>query len=243
MAGGIAVTGANRGIGAGIAIELARRGYRVGCLTRSGEGPDTPAELAGLISAHVCEVTDGQSVRSALNAFAEEAGGLAGLVNNAGIHLQGPSERFPVEDFARVLRVNTLAVFAVCQTAHPLLVANGGGCIVNIGSYWDRLGAKHNTAYAASKAAVGAITRCLAVEWAEQNIWVYNVAPGYIETDMNREVLLHPRFRSWLEKRIPVGRPGSVGEVARLVGALFSEDLPFLTGETIFMDGAQGVNQ
>lgn len=242
----IAVTGANRGIGAAIAVELASRGYRVACLTRSGALPATdgvPADAAARLISRRCDVTDEAAATTVLKELAEDDGGLAGLVNNAGIILHGRSESFATEDFRRVLDVNATSVFALCKAVYPLLVEAGGGTIVNIGSFFDKLGARNHTAYAASKAAVGAITRSLAVEWARRGIRLYNVAPGYVETDMNRDALANPRFREWLEGRIPLGRPGSPGEVARMVAALFAEDLPFLTGETIYLDGGQSINQ
>jgi NAD(P)-dependent dehydrogenase (short-subunit alcohol dehydrogenase family) len=124
----------------------------------------------------------------------------------------------------------------------PHLVATGGGLIVNIGSFFELLGVVDNLAYCASKAAIGAITRCLATEWAQHGIRVLDVAPGYIETDLNREFLAKDRVKAWLSKRVPIGRPGRADEVARLVGALFAEDIPFLTGETIVIDGGQGRN-
>jgi len=98
------------------------------------------------------------------------------------------------------------------------------------------------SAYSASKAAVGAMSRCLAAEWAKDGIRVLDVAPGYIETDLNREDLAKEKVRKWLAKRIPVGRPGTADEVARLVGALFAEKIGFLTGSTIYIDGCQGSN-
>lgn len=242
----IAVTGANRGIGAAIAVELAARGYRVGCLTRGGALPPTEAlndEAASRLIAYPCDVTDESAAAAALAELAAAPGGLAGLVNNAGILLHGRSESFATADFQQVMTVNATAVFGLCKAAFPHLVANGGGDIVNIGSFFDRLGARQHTAYAASKAAVGAITRSLAVEWASRGIRLYNVAPGYVATDMNRDALGEPRFRQWLEGRIPLRRPGRPEEVARLVAALFTEDLPFLTGETIYLDGGQSINQ
>ena len=129
-----------------------------------------------------------------------------------------------------------------CREAYPHLVrSGGGGKIVNMGSFFDRLGVPGNLAYCASKAAVAAITRCLAVEWAGDGITVVCVAPGYIETDMNREVRGDDKGRAWLEKRIPMGRAGTPQEVATLVGSLIAEDMPFLTGETIYLDGGQGI--
>lgn len=246
MAGAIAVTGASRGIGAGIARELARRGWRVGCLSRSGGLPATDgldAEAAARLGAYRCDVTDADSLAAALDACAAEAGGLKGLVNNAGVLTMGPSASYALDEFRRILETNTVAVFAAAQAAYPHLVANGGGVIVNIGSFWERVGAKQGAAYAASKAAVGAITRCLAVEWAPQRIWVYNVAPGYVATDMNKEAREAGKFLAWLEKRAPLGRAGTVDEVARLVAALIGEEIPYLTGETIMLDGAHSINQ
>jgi NAD(P)-dependent dehydrogenase (short-subunit alcohol dehydrogenase family) len=95
--------------------------------------------------------------------------------------------------------------------------------------------------YCASKAAVGAITRCLAVEWAAKNIRVVDVAPGYIVTDLNRDAMTSGPLADHLKKRIPAGRTGSTADVARLVAAIFAEDLPFLTGETIYIDGGQAI--
>ncbi len=240
--GCIAVTGANRGIGAAIALALAREGYRVACLTRGGGTPDTgDAVLAERLLTLRCDVLDEQSVRAALACAAEEGGGLVGLVNNAGLHTTAKSAELATAEFERLMAINATAVFAAAREAHPHLVRAGGGLIVNIGSFFDKLGVKRNLAYCASKAAVGAITRCLAVEWARDNIRVVDVAPGYILTDLNREVMASGPLRSYLEGRIPRGEPGTADEVARLVAALYREDLRFLSGETIYIDGAQGI--
>jgi NAD(P)-dependent dehydrogenase (short-subunit alcohol dehydrogenase family) len=241
--GCIAVTGANRGIGAAIALALAREGYRVACLTRGGSLPDTAgdAALAARLLPQQCDVLDEQSVRAALARAAGEAGGLVGLVNNAGLHTTAKSTELATAEFDRLMAINATAVFAAAREAHPHLVRAGGGLIVNIGSFFDKLGVKRNLAYCASKAAVGAITRCLAVEWARDNIRVVDVAPGYILTDLNREVMASGPLRSYLEGRIPRGEPGTAEEVARLVASLYREDLRFLSGETIYIDGAQGI--
>lgn len=237
----IAVTGASRGIGAAIALELARRGFTVGCLSRQGGGPEQalPAELAARLINIACDVNDETSIAAALDQLVERVGRLDGLVNNAGIHLDGRSERFGTEQFDQVMDTNARAVFVACREAYRHLHGNGG-TIVNIGSFFDKLGVKRNLAYCASKAAVGAITRCLAVEWAAKRIRVLNVAPGYIETDLNREAM-RGALKPFLESRVPVGRAGTADEVARLVGSLFSEDIAYLTGETLYIDGAQGM--
>lgn len=230
----IAVTGASRGIGAAIALELAGRGFTVGCLSRKGLGP----EHARCIPL-ACDVTDVVSIRQALAALAERTGGIGGLVNNAGVHLDGKSHELATGVYDQVMDTNARAVFVACREAYPYLERDGG-TIVNIGSFFDKLGVKRNLAYCASKAAVGAITRCLAVEWAARRIRVLDVAPGYIETELNAEAM-QGKLRAFLEARVPTGGPGSVHDVARLVAMLFAEDIPYLTGETIYLDGGQGM--
>lgn len=239
----IAVTGASRGIGAAIALQLAQRGYRVACLTRKGAGIESlqiPDALAARCINLPCDVDDEASLKSAFAALAEQAGRIDGLVNNAGIHRDGKSAELPTAEYEQIMGTNARAVFVACREAYPYL-ARQGGTIVNIGSFFDKLGVKRNLAYCASKAAVGAITRCLAVEWAAKGIRVLDVAPGYIETELNAEALKKPALRAFLEQRIPAGKAGSAAEVARLVAALFSEDIAFLSGETIYIDGGQGI--
>jgi NAD(P)-dependent dehydrogenase (short-subunit alcohol dehydrogenase family) len=235
----IAVTGTSRGIGAAIAVELAQRGFTVGCLVRNGKAPDHEA-AAGLVDRLVpiaCDVTDEDAVRAAFKALADRCGGIDGLVNNAGIHLAGPSRSFATADFEKILRVDVLAVFAACREVYPYLLARGGGTIVNIGSFFAQLGAKGSTAYSAAKAAVGAMTRCLAAEWGGKGINVLDIAPGYIETDINRDYLEKPETQAMIKERIAVGRQGRTDEVARLVATIFAEKIGFLTGETITIDG------
>jgi NAD(P)-dependent dehydrogenase (short-subunit alcohol dehydrogenase family) len=240
----IAVTGASRGIGAAIALELAHRGFTVACLTRKGKGPETQAgrTMAGKFLDVACDVTDEASMRTAFAEVHAKAGALNGLVNNAGIHLDGASHELATATYEKVMATNATAVFAACREAYPHLVKTGGGTIVNIGSFFDKIGVKRNVAYCASKAAVGAITRCLAVEWADQGIRVLDVAPGYIVTDLNRKAMTEGPLADYLKKRIPSGKCGTAGDVAKLVAAIFSEDIPFLSGETIYLDGAQGIS-
>jgi len=228
----IAVTGASRGIGAAIAAELVRRGFAVGSLTRKAIGVDGTLPIA-------CDVNDEESLKQAFKTLADKTGRIDGLVNNAGVHLYGKSAELPTARYEEVMDTNARSVFLCSREAYPYL-ARAGGTIVNIGSFFDKLGVKQNLAYCASKAAVGAITRCLAVEWAAKGIRVLDVAPGYIETELNAEAMKGP-LRAFLASRIPGKRPGTAAQVARLVASLFAEDNAFLTGETIYLDGGQGM--
>lgn len=229
----IIVTGGSKGIGAAISAELHARGFDVVCLSRSGE--------AAVGQAMACDVTNEASVREVFAAIAEQ-GPVVGLVNNAGVHIPGSIATLSTDDFNKTIALNTTAVMVAAREVYPHLATNHGGTIVNIGSFFDKMGVPDNLSYCASKAAVAAMTRCMAVEWAQDNIRVMNVAPGYIETDLNRDYLAREKVRHWMKSRIPVGGPGQAQDVAKLVAAIFSEQIGFMTGETIYIDGAQGMN-
>lgn len=231
--GYVLVTGANRGIGAAIAKTLAEAGFKVAGLTRSGK------TAAG--EGFVCDVTDEAGTARAVAAVAAR-GPIAGLVNNAGLYEEHKSAELQAAQFEHLMRTNATSVLVTSREVYPHLKQAGGGLIVNIGSFFDKLGVARNVAYCASKAAIGAITRCLAVEWAADGIRVMNVAPGYIATDLNRDFLGKDNVKRWLERRVPAGRPGTSEEVARLVGTLFTADIGYLTGETIYLDGGHAIN-
>ena len=228
----IVVTGASRGIGAAVAAALDAAGCEVVALSRSGE--------AGAGRGVSCDLTDEDALK---RAFAEigASGPVDGLVNNAGRNIGGRSAEISRDDYEKVMALNATAVVLASREAYPHLKARRG-MIVNIGSFFDKMGVPDTLAYCASKAAVGAITRCLAVEWAKDGIRVLNVAPGYVLTDLNRGYLTRDRVRTWLGGRIPTGGPGTPEEVARLVTALMTDSIPFLTGETIYIDGGHGMN-
>ena len=232
--GVILVTGASRGIGAAIASEFAAKGYVVAGLTRSGQS------VAG--KGYRCDVSDESSIKAAVAAVGAERP-IAGLVNNAGLYEEADSAALTATDFERLMRNNATSVLVAAREVYPHLKARGGGLIVNIGSFYDKLGVPRSLAYCTSKAAVGAITRCLAVEWAPDKVRVVNVAPGFIATDLNKEYLKSDGFRRWLEKSVPVGRAGEPAEIARFVVSLFAADIGFLSGETIYVDGAQSIRQ
>lgn len=230
--GRVIITGASKGIGVAIAAELERRGYQPICLSRSGSGP--------VGRQVVCDMVDEATVKRIFAELAAE-GPITGLVNNAGVHILGSAATLATADFERTMALNATAVMVAAREAYAHLRGQGG-TIVNIGSFFDKLGVADNLSYCASKAAVAAMTRVMAVEWAKDGIRVLNVAPGYIETDLNRDYLTREKVREWMRRRIPVGGPGAAEDVARLVAAIFVEKIGFLTGETIYVDGGHGMN-
>jgi NAD(P)-dependent dehydrogenase (short-subunit alcohol dehydrogenase family) len=242
-AGVVAVTGASRGIGAAIAVELARRGFTVACLTRHGSGP-VDASIEDVILPRLvnlaCDITDDRSLRSAFAALDERGLRLRHLVCNAGIHAAGPSADFSTADAESLLRTNVVGTFASCREAHRYL--GPGSAILTLGSFFERIGTPGNALYSASKAAVGALARVLASEWARDGIAVVNVAPGYVETDLNRDHLARPEVKAFLARRIPMGRHCLPKEIARVVATLLGEDLRIMTGQTLYLDGGLSIN-
>jgi NAD(P)-dependent dehydrogenase (short-subunit alcohol dehydrogenase family) len=230
--GTIIVTGASRGIGAAIAQDLHGRGFQVAALSRSG--------TSGVGTAYACDVTDEAALRRVLTEIAVK-GPITGLVNNAGIHTDAKSSDLSTADLEASFRMNVTAVFVACREVQPHMVTAGSGLIVNIGSFFDKMGVARNLAYCAGKAAVAAMTRCLAVEWARYDIRVMDIAPGYIATDLNREAFEDPRLQDYIKRRVPSRRAGKPEEVARLVGSLYDSDIAYLTGETIYLDGGHGM--
>lgn len=245
--GCIIVTGASRGIGAAIALGLAQAGYAVGCLSRSGEAPQITGATPGLAKhwfSAKCDVSRPEQLVAAFTDIAQRSGlPLVGLVNNAGIHSQDRVQDIAEQEFKNVMDVNAYSVLASSQSIYPHLLENKGGLIVNIGSFYDKLGVKQHLTYCATKAAVGAMTRCIAVEWAPKGIRVLNVAPGYVMTDFNREMIQKGPLADYLAKRIPSGVAGEAQDIGNLVTSLFVLNSPYMTGETIYIDGAHGMLQ
>ena len=235
--GAVIITGASRGIGAALSIELDRRGFTVAGLSRTGDPPLGCQDPSRFLSRQ-CDATDEQQLRDSFAWIAEQAGGIQCLVNNAGLHTNSKSQDLERADFERVMEINVTAVMLGCREIFPHFETNGG-IIFNMGSSFGWIGAPYNLAYCTSKAALGGMTRVLAAEWAKYNIRALNIAPGYIETDLNKDFLESDKVKKLLSERIPTGGPGKAEDVARLVAALLVEDIPFMTGSTIYLDGGQ----
>jgi 3-oxoacyl-[acyl-carrier protein] reductase len=232
------VTGASRGIGAAIALELARQGMRV-------VGTATSAAGAGHISAalsafpgcrgEVLDVTDGPAGEALINAITQAEGSLQVLVNNAGITRDTLLMRMKDADWDAVIDANLKGAFRMTRAVSRTMMKQRYGRIVNITSVVGAMGNAGQVNYAASKAGVAGMTRALARELGSRGITVNCVAPGFIETDMT--AALSVEQQTALMAQIPAGRLGQAQEVAQLVAYLASPHAGYVSGQEIHING------
>jgi 3-oxoacyl-[acyl-carrier protein] reductase len=229
------VTGASRGIGHAIAVELAAGGASVVIGYRSGkdEAEALAAELGGrAIQADVSSAEDAKRL-------VEEAGDLDILVNNAGLTRDGLIARMSDEDWRIVIDTNLGGVFATCRAAARGMMRRRSGAIVNLSSVVGVHGNPGQTNYAASKAGIIGFTKALARELATRNVRVNAIAPGYIETALTE--VLPDSVRETLLAGTPLGRLGAPEDVAGAVRFLCSDEASFITGEVLLVDGGLGM--
>jgi 3-oxoacyl-[acyl-carrier protein] reductase len=232
------VTGATRGIGAAIALDLAQRGLKVIGTATSADGANKIHQaLAGYAgcSGRVLNVTDGTAVESLVDAVVKEQGGLQVLVNNAGITRDMLTMRMKDEDWDAVLDTNLKAVFRVSRAVMRTMMKQRYGRIVSITSVVGASGNPGQANYAASKAGVAGMMRALARELGSRNITVNCVAPGFIETDMTAG--LPPEQQKALLGQIPMGHLGKPSDIAHAVAFLASPQANYVTGQELHVNG------
>ena len=234
------VTGASRGIGRGIALELAREGWDV-CINyvRHREAAEAAAEQVRALGRNTAviqaDVADGAAVEAMARQAERELGPISLLVNNAGIAGQMQFQDITDEQWNRYLGVNLGGARNAIRAVLPHMLSEKRGCIVNISSIWGLRGASCEVAYACTKAALIGLTRSLALELAPSGIRVNCVAPGVIDTDMV-QVLGQETLRD-LAAETPLGRLGTPEDVAYAVAFLASDRASFLTGQVLGADG------
>jgi 3-oxoacyl-[acyl-carrier protein] reductase len=233
----VLVTGGNRGIGLAIARAFADNGDKVAVTYRSGE---PPADLLALgVLAVRCDITDSEQVEQAYKEIEEKHGNVEVLVANAGITKDQLLMRMSEDDFASVLDTNLVGAFRVVKRANRGMLRAKKGRVVLISSVVGLLGQAGQANYAASKAGLVGFARSLSRELSSRNITINVVAPGFVDTDMTRA--LSEEQRAGIVAQVPMGRYGTVEEIAAAVRFLASDDAAYITGAVIPVDGGLGM--
>ena len=233
------VTGANTGIGQGIALALAQAGADISAVGRSAatetvEKVRALGRKAEIVSADLSTI---EPVQRVVDETVEKLGGLDILVNNAGIIRRADSVEFTEEDWDAVMDTNLKSVFFLCQAAARHMIANGGGKIINIASMLTFQGGIRVPSYTASKSGVGGLTKLLANEWASKGITVNAIAPGYIATN-NTDALQKDETRNrQIMERIPAGRWGDPADLGGAAVFLASRASDYVQGHILAVDG------
>jgi glucose 1-dehydrogenase len=237
------VTGADSGIGQGIAFELAAHGAAV-AVNHVLDSTVADAMVAAIeggggraITVHA-DVTSEDDVATAFASARDAFGGIDLLVNNAGIEKPFELVEMPLAEWQKVIDVNLTGAFLCAREAARMMIADPcRGSIVNITSVHEQIPWKRFSHYCASKAGEKLFAQSIARELAPHGIRVVNVAPGAIATAINRDVLADPDASSEVEEEIPLGRWGEVSDVAKAVAWVASDEAGYLVGDTLFVDG------
>jgi len=230
------VTGAARGIGYSISEKLVRSGWSVaGCDILEDDLMVASSELGNAFSPWVLDVTNEDAVLDVTGRIEKESGPVFGLVNNAGITRDGLIMRMKKSDWDIVLNVNLTGAFLMCRALSRGMLRQKAGSIVNISSVVALLGASGQANYASTKAGLIGLTRALSREYAARNIRVNAVAPGFIETEMTRE--LSEEVRKDYADRVPMRRMGQPENIADAVHFLLDDVSSYITGVVLPVDG------
>lgn len=240
----VLITGASRGIGRAIALRFAREGARVGINFRqnAAAAEAVAVEVAGLGGEPLLlpgDVADASAVAAAFEQVLGRWGRLDVLVNNAGIVRDTLLLRMSEGDWDQVIETNLRSAFLCTRAALRLLLRQRGGRIINLASISGLRGNAGQANYAASKAALVGFTKSVAREAASRGVTVNAVAPGLIETDIT--TTMPEKAREALIQQIPMGRMGTVEEVAALVAFLASSEAGYITGQTFVIDGGLAI--
>ena len=231
------VTGASKGIGHAIASRFAKEGAQVLASARSAPQPPLPEGVV-FLAGDIADPGQGERLVAACH---DAFGGLDVLVNNAAMQLEKTLVETGIEEWERIFAVNVRAVFLACRAAIPAMARAGGGSIVNIGSYDGFVADPGLAAYCATKGAVHALSRAIAVDHGGEGVRCNVICPGWIATDMMEAYLASVPDPQAASERLaanqPAGRIGRPGDIAALALWLASDEAAFVTGQLLVCDG------
>jgi gluconate 5-dehydrogenase len=235
------ITGSSQGIGLAVAEGLGNAGAEVilnGRDEKKLKAARQALEAKGLkVAIAPFDVTDEMAVASAIANIEREQGPISILFNNAGMQFRAPLEDYPAEKWRELMRVNVESAFLVGKAVAQHMIARKQGKIVNICSVQSELGRPSIAPYTATKGAIKMLTKGMCADWAKHNIQVNAIGPGYFKTPLNQALVDNPEFSSWLEKRTPAGRWGTVDELIGAAVFLASPASSFVNGHILYVDG------
>ena len=235
------VTGASRGIGAGVALALATAGADIAITAREAERLSETAaavrEAGRRCLPLAMDVTDVASIEAAVETVAAELGRIDILVNNAGVNIPRPAVEVTEEQWDAIQDTKLKGAFFAAQAVAKRMIPLGSGVIVNVASAAGLIAVEERAAYCSSKAGIIMLTKQLALEWARHDIRVNGVAPTFVETELAAQTLNRPGVRDYWNVRIPLGRIATVADVADAIVYLASPAAAFITGVTMPVDG------
>jgi NAD(P)-dependent dehydrogenase (short-subunit alcohol dehydrogenase family) len=235
------VTGASRGLGRAMALALAGAGADIVAAARAKPELEETARLVESLGRRALvaptDIASYSEVEALVQRALDEMGGLDILVNNSGVVRVAPLEEWRPAEWRTLFDVNVLGVLNGCRAAAPHLIQRGRGKVINVASVLAGVGLPGYSVYSATKGAIVALTRALAVEWARHNIQVNAIAPGWFDTEMSAAAWRDPKLSERLVRDIPARRIGRPDEVGPLAVYLASSASDFMSGQTIFLDG------
>jgi len=235
------ITGSTSGLGLAFARCLAERGALVVINGRDQNKLDACLKsLKALhkdVTGYAFDITDSNSIKTAIESIVGEYGRIDILVNNAGINIRAPLHEFADEDWDKVIGINLTGTYLVSKQVAPYMIKQKQGKIINIGSMQSELSRPTIAPYAASKGGVKMLTKGMAVDWAGYNIQVNAIGPGYFKTELTKPLYENPDFDAWLCSRTPSKRWGDPSELFGALLFLASDASNYVNGQMIYVDG------
>ena len=231
----VLITGATGGIGSELVKKFLNLGANVVATGRKNEKLDMIKKKYSNVKIQRFDISDHSRIEEFIENIALDLGGLDILINNAGINMDNLSIRMKDDEWKKVIDVNLTSTFLLCKHSIKIMLKNKFGRIVNITSIVGHLGNLGQSNYAASKAGTIGMTKSLAIEYAKKNITVNCVSPGFIATDMTKNIA--EKVKLYLTSRIPMGKLGTGEDVSNCVAFLSSAEASYITGETMHVNG------